>query len=437
MQMTRREVMTATLASITAAGLPDWYTNSAYATELERDSAEPNRYGANDQINIAVIGPGGRKGGFQQGLGDTHNAARKPGVKIVAACDVDKTHAEDAAKSFGPDCKIYYDFREVLARPDIDAVVIGTPDHWHAIIAVAAMKAGKDVYCEKPMTLRIEEGKRIVRVAKDKKRVFQTGSQQRSDARFRLACELVRNGRIGKLKKAIAHLPSGPVGGPFEVKPVPADFDYEFWLGPAPEADYVFERTHGSFRHWLDHSGGMLTDWGAHHNDISQWGIGADGSGPISVEAVGRAGMVGKNCYNTFPEFDVTYTYENGVTLLSTSRGENGVDFEGETGSIFVSRGTIRASDPELLTTALPADATRLYASNDHMQNWIDCIRKREQPICNAEVGHRSVTTCHLANISLRLGGKKLDWDPKRERFTNSKEANEMAKYHYRGGWKL
>ncbi len=437
MQMTRREVMNTAVATIAMAGLPDWYSSAALAAEQERDSQEPKRFGTNDQINVAVIGPGGKKGGFRQGLGDAHSAARKPGVKVIAACDVDRTHAEDAARSFGPDCKTYYDFREVLARPDIDAVVIGVPDHWHAIVSVAAMKAGKDVYCEKPMTLRIDEGKKVVKTAREKQRIFQTGSQQRSDSRFRLACELVRNGRIGKLKRAIAHLPTGPAGGPFKALPVPSDFDFEFWLGPAPVADYFPDRTHGSFRYWLDYSGGMLTDWGAHHNDIAQWGIGADASGPISVEAVGRAGMVGKNCYNTFPEFDITYQYENGTTLLTTNKGENGVDFEGETGSIFVSRGEIRASDPQLLVDPLPATATRLYVSNDHMQNWIDGIRTRTQTICNPEVGHRSVTTCHLANISLRLGGKFLEWDPKKERFKNSHEANEMMKYHYRGGWKL
>ena len=437
MQWSRRELLKGAVAGITAAGLPEWYESAAIASEMERDSATPRRLGANEQINIAVIGPGGRKGGYRQGFGDTMGASRKQGVKIVAVCDVDKTHAEDAAKAFGPDTKIYHDFRELLANPEIDAVIIGTPDHWHALISIAAMRAGKDVYCEKPMTLTIDEGKRVVQTMHKTKRVFQTGSQQRSDARFRLACELVRNGKIGKLKNVTAHLPTGPIGGPFAPEPISSDFDYNFWLGPAPEADYFLGRTHGNFRWFLDYSGGMLTDWGAHHNDIAQWGIGADGSGPISVEAVGKGNMIGKNCYTTFPEFEITYKYANGVTLLSTNRGENGVDFEGENGNVFVSRGTIRASDPNIISDALPANAERLYASNDHMQNFVDCIRNRKLPICNAEVGYRSVTTCHLANICLRLGGRLLEWDPKAEHFPHDRDANGMMKRQYRGDWKL
>lgn len=437
MQMSRRDILTGALAALSVAGLPDWYHTETKASILEHDADQPKRIGMNDQINIAIIGPGGSKGGYRQGLGDTYNASRKKGVKIVAACDVDQQHLQEAAKAFGPDCAKYHDFREVLARKDIDAVIIGTPDHWHAQIAIAAMKSGKDVYCEKPMTLVIDEGKKVVRTMHQTKRVFQTGSQQRSDARFRLACELVRNGRIGTLRHVTAHLPTGPTGGPFEVKPVPTDLDWEMWQGPAPERDYVFERTHGNFRWWRTYSGGMLTDWGAHHNDISQWGIGADGSGPISVEATGKGPTIGKNCYNIFPEFNVTYKYASGVTLLTTNTGENGVTFEGDGGTIFVSRGTISASDPRLLEDPLPSSATRLYVSNDHMQNFIDCIRSRQLPICNAEVGHRSVTTCHLANLCLTLGGGLLEWDPEHEHFTNSREANAMMTYNRRGQWRL
>jgi len=258
-------------------------------------------------------------------------------------------------------------------------------------------------------------------------RVFQTGSQQRSDGRFRLACELVRNGRIGKIKTVTCHLPGGNVGGPFEVKQVPADLDFDFWLGPAPAQDYVVERTHGSFRHWLDYSGGMLTDWGAHHHDIAQWGLGMDASGPIGVYSYGRGAKIGENCYNAFPEFDIYFTYPGGIVMHSTNQGENGVEFEGEGGTIFVSRGTIRSSDPALIEDALPSNATRLYASNDHMQNFIDCIRDRKLPICNVEVGHRSVSVCHLANISLRCGGRKLEWNPVTESFPKDKEAQSMV----------
>jgi len=426
--MSRRRMLSSSAAGLMAAGLPAWFAVEAEAMEREQEAKGQKKFDANSQINIGLIGPGGSRGGFRQGLGDTMHAAGKPGVKIVAVCDVDALHKTEAANAFKLDMKdAYKDYRELLARKDIDAVVIGTPDHWHTIIATAAMKSGKDVYCEKPLTLTIDEGKRLVKMQKATGRVFQTGSQQRSDGRFRLACELVRNGRIGKIKTVTCHLPGGNVGGPFEVKQVPADLDFDFWLGPAPAQDYVVERTHGSFRHWLDYSGGMLTDWGAHHHDIAQWGLGMDASGPIGVYSYGRGAKIGDNCYNAFPEFDVYFTYPGGITMHSTNQGENGVEFEGEGGTIFVSRGTIRSSDPALIEDALPSNATRLYASNDHMQNFIDCIRDRKLPICNVEVGHRSVSVCHLANISLRCGGRKLEWNPVTELFPKDKEAQSMV----------
>ncbi len=436
-QHTRREVLAATLAGIAAANLPDWFAAEASAAVRAEADALPLRYGANNQLNIAGIGMGGSKGGYRRGLEMTAWAASKPGVKVVAVCDVDAKHLQEAASRFGPDCAKVHDFQDVLKRPDVDAVVIGTPDHWHALIAAAALRAGKHVYCEKPLTLTIDEGKRLVRVAKETKRIFQVGSQQRSDARFRMACELVRNGRVGKLQTVKANLPTAPLGGPFAPEPVPADLDWKRWLGPAPEADYVSNRTHGNFRWWLDYSGGMLTDWGAHHNDIAQWGMGLDGSGPLSVSAVGRGGTIGKNCYDVFPEFEVTYKYPNEVTLLTSNKGENGVEFIGDRGSLFVSRGVLRASDERLLTEPLPSSAVKLYGSHDHMENFIEGIRTNTPTVCPAEVGHRSVTVCHLANISLRLGGRELKWDPVKEEFAHSRDANALLKRPMRGGWKV
>lgn len=418
------------------ASIPDWYATASRAADEQYHAGPRKRYDANNQINLAVIGPGGSKGGFRQGLGDTRAIARYPGVKVVAACDVDATHLAEAAAAFAPDCKPYHDFRELLARPDVDAVVIGTPDHWHAVIAAAALRAGKDVYCEKPLTLTIDEGKRLVNVWRETGRVFQTGSQQRSDARFRLACELVRNGRLGKLKHVEAHLPTGEVGGPFPILPVPSDFDWNFWLGPAPWTEYVKERTHGTFRHWLEYAGGMMTDWGAHHNDIAQWGIGADRSGPIAVEAIGVRHF-GNECYNAFQEFQVTYAYPHDVTLATSNTGENGVLFEGENGTIFVSRGTIRASDPKLLTEPLPADAIHLYVSNHHHGNFVDCVHSRKDPICDAEIGHRSASVCHIGNICLRLGGRPLKWDPERQEFRGDAEANALLSRPMRSHWRV
>ncbi len=425
-EISRRRFIEHSLAAGALAGLPAWFAKEAEAAETERVLQTPRRIGANDAIHIGVIGPGGSKGGFRQGLGDTRGIASKPGVKCIAVCDLDDQHRDEAANIFGPDTKKYHDYRELLANKEIDAVVIGTPDHWHTTIANAAMNAGKDVYCEKPLTLTIAEGKSLVATQKRTGRVFQVGSQQRSDARFRMACELVRNGRVGKLKRAEAHLPAGPTGGPFPVLPVPSDFDWDMWIGPAPQAEYVKERTHGTFRHWLDYSGGMMTDWGAHHNDIAQWGIGADGSGPIAIEPVRGTRPVGHNCYNAFNEFEVNYYYPHDVALNTSSKGENGVLFEGESGWIFVSRGVIKASDDRLLSDPLPGSATKLYASNDHHGNFVDCIRSRKPTICPAEVGHRSVSVCHLGNLALRLADRRLEWDPKTETFKNDPEANAM-----------
>jgi predicted dehydrogenase len=436
--ISRRDFMTRALAGLTLAGLPAWFAEEAVAAEKARIAAATRKIGPNDRINFACIGPGGSRGGFRQGLGDTMNAKNHPGTQIVAVCDVDELHRNEAAQALGGDSvEKYHDFRDLLARKDIDAVVIGVPDHWHTLIAITALKAGKDVYCEKPLTLTIDEGKHLVKVAKETGRVFQVGSQQRSDARFRLACELVRNGRLGKLKRVEAHLPGAGSGGPFPVQPVPDGFDWDMWQGQTPKVDYVKERTHGTFRYWYEYAGGMMTDWGAHHNDIAQWGIGADGSGPIHVVSTGKAPEPCGQCYNVHTEFNVTYTYPNDVTLNTFSGGENGVRFEGENGWIFVSRETIRASDPRLLSDPLPANATRLYVSNDHMGNFIECIRERKETICPAEVGHRSVTVCHLGNISLRLGGKALDWDPKKEVFVHDKEANAMLSRKQRSPWKV
>ena len=434
--VSRRQMLARTIAGLTVAGVPEWFSKASIAGELELDSQLPTKtFGPNDQINVGAIGVGGRKGGYRQGMGDTQRIGGQHGVKIVAICDLDEVHRNDAADYFGADCARFKDFRDLLARKDIDAVVIGTPDHWHVPIAMAALKAGKHVYCEKPLTLYIEQGKKLVKLHKSTKQVFQVGSQQRSDQRFRLACELVRNGRIGKVTRVEAHLPTGPIGGPFPVEPEPKDMDWDMWLGPAPKVPYTHERVHGVFRWWLDYSGGNMTDWGAHHNDIAQWGLGTDRSGPVQIQAYGKANNIGENCYTTFPEFDIDYTYADGTVLHTTNKGENGVEFFGDKGSIFVSRSTIRASNQALLDEPLPASATHLYESIDHHRNFIECIRAGKGAICDAEIGHRSASVCHLGNISLRLGGRKLHWDPAKEEFVGDKEAQGMVSRVQRKPW--
>jgi predicted dehydrogenase len=422
---TRRRFLQGAAAASAAPLLPDWFLRAEAEALLEAEQARPRRIGPNDTIQIGVIGPGGSRGGFRQGLGVTRWASSKPGVKVVAVCDVDKVHRDEAAAAFPSGPRKFSDYRELIAKGLCDAVIIGTPDHWHHLNCLDSLKAGLDVYCEKPLTLTIQEGRDIAESVKRHKRIFQTGSQQRSDGRFRLAVQLVRAGRIGKLQSVKTCLPGGPRGGPFEPMPVPQELDWNMWLGPAPWADYTFKRTHGEFRWWLDYSGGMLTDWGAHHHDIAQWGMGTDDTGPVWVEATGTPQpSISRWSYSTFPEYRVLFTYASGVEMVSTNVGENGVTFEGEEGWIFVTRGDIKASDPRLISDPLPPGAPAVYVSNDHVQNFFDGMRTRKECICTAEIGHRSATICHLANISLSLGGARLNWDPKREVFLNSPAAN-------------
>jgi predicted dehydrogenase len=365
-------------------------------------------------------------------------AMRTPGVKFVAVCDVDEERRDKTAKIVGDDCAKYNDFRELIDRKDLDAVVIGTVDHWHALTSIAAMKSGRDVYCEKPMSLTIAEGQAMLQAARKYDRIFQTGSQQRSDKRYHLACELVRNGRIGKVHTVEARIGDNPVGGPFPVVDVPKGLDWDFWQGSTPEVPYVKERCHYTFRWFYEYSGGKMTDWGAHHNDIAQWGLGTDESGPVAVTAVGGEVAKKPNCYNCHPHFAVTYTYADGARLITTSDGENGNRFIGDRGWIFVNRSRIAASDPKLLEEPLGAGAARLYASNSHMGNFIDGVRTRTRPICDVAIGHRSASVCHIGVIALRLG-KPLQWDPSAERFVGngSNEANSMVAREMRSPWKL
>jgi predicted dehydrogenase len=359
------------------------------------------------------------------GRGDGANAQRFG--DLLAVCDVDRTHVEQAAKQLTKDGKtpsIYSDFRKLIERDDIDVIVAATPDHWHTLVNLGATKAGKDVYGEKPLTLTIDEGKRLVQAVRQNKTVFQTGSQQRSDAKFRLACELVRNGRLGKLKEIIVWLPAGLREGPFKSEPAPAGLDWDFWLGQAPKVEYVPQRCHLFFRYWYDYSGGTMTDWGAHHNDIARWAVGLDG--PTTVEGKALAQPI-PGGYTAISEYEVKFTYANGVIhTVRTTKADNiyggvedpegqrnGVRFEGTNGWLWVNRGNLRASDKALVDTPLPESAWRLYVSDDHMANFFDCVRSRKAPIANPEVGHRSATMCHLGSIALRTG-LKLEWDPVR-----------------------
>jgi predicted dehydrogenase len=422
-------------AAVIAAGsaLPPWFSK-----ELESLAATPRPLSPNDKPNIALIGCGGRGRGIGKEAANYGN--------MTAICDVDESHLDQAAKLF-PAATRFKDFRKVLARGDIHVVINGTPDHWHTLVNLGAVKNGKDVYSEKPLTLTIDEGKRLVRAVAKHKRILQTGSQQRSDARFRLACELVRNGRIGRVKHVETILPSGRHGGPFAASAVPAGLDWEFWLGQTPKVDYVKERCHGNFRYWFEYSSGTLTDWGAHHNDIALWGLGLERSGPVEIE--GRFLIQPIPGGFSFPsEFRVQYQYANGIThtcestssdnpsggVVQPAGKHHGVRFEGTDGWIFVTRGKIEASRAEILNEPLPSNAERLYVSSNHMANFFDCIRSRKPPVCDAEIGHRSVSLCHLGTIACQLG-RKLRWNPEREQFIGDKEAQKLVAREMRKPW--
>jgi predicted dehydrogenase len=427
----RRCFLKTAAAAAAATTLPRWFLE-------ESAHAEPKPLGPNDTPGIALIGCGGR------GRGVAGEAAAYGEVR--ALCDLDESHLAQAQKQW-PEAAALKEFRKLLERDDIHVIVNGTPDHWHTLVNIAALKSGKDVYSEKPLTLTIDEGKRLVQTVRETGRVLQTGSQQRSDKNFRLACELVRNGRLGKLQHVHVWLPHGRREGPFAAQPVPAGLDWDTWLGPTPAVDYVPERCHGVFRYWWDYSGGTMTDWGAHHLDIAQWGTGFDRSGPVSVEGKPRVEMI-PGGFTAYSEYEVHYRYPDGATLTCESttasawngavidrdRQQHGVKFEGSDGSIFVTRGKIEASDPELLAAPLPLSATRLYVSDNHMRNFFDCVHSREQPICDAEIGHRSVSVCHLGVIALRLG-RKLAWDPEREEFPGDPEANQQLNREMRKPW--
>lgn len=426
-EISRRSFLTRCATVAAATGLPLWFVQR----ELAAQSVAKPVKSPNDRPGIALIGCGG------MGRGDAQNASRFGDV--LAVCDVDQKHGDEAAKQFSKDGKTpakFTDFRKVMERDDIHVIVQATPDHWHTLINLAAALANKDVYGEKPLTLTIDEGKKLIKAVRSTGIVLQTGTQQRSDKKFRLACELVRNGRIGKLKQVNVFVPAGVRGGPFQKQSVPEGFNWDFWLGQAPQVEYFKERCHASFRWWWDYSGGPVTDWGAHHNDIARWAIGLDG--PTEIEARALADTI-PGGYTTPHEFEATLTWANDVKQIVRTTPDdtpyggvvkkdgqrNGLKFEGTEGWIWVNRSNLDASKDEIIETPLADNAVRLEVSPDHMGNFFDCVRSRKDPISHVEAGHRSACVGHLIVIALRLG-KKLQWDAAKEMFVGegAKEAN-------------
>jgi predicted dehydrogenase len=420
----------------------------------------------NSRPKIASIGVGGSRGRYNQGGWVARRAARFG--QMIAVCDVDQLHNEEFNREFGGKLAMYQDYRKLLEKEKPDVVTIGTPDHWHVPIAIDALHAGCDVYCEKPLTLTIEEGFRIREAVRTTGRVFQVGTQQRSehDLLFLRAIAIVQNGKLGDNVTAHIAIGNGDASSEtFQAGPAPEGLDWSMWVGPTPERDYC-ERRRKDFRWFYEYSGGQMTDWGAHHIDIAQWALGLDRTGPVSVHAKGQFPSIvpadfnwnefldGKtslpNTFNAAPHFDVELKYANGTTLTlgseyqeGSTKFDNGILFVGSKGRIFVNRGRLTgkvveemsaADRSELLQSLIPIYKGRW--PGDHMGNFFECVADRGEPISDVETHHRTMTTCHLANISLMLG-REVKWNPDTERFDNDAEATALMSRASRPGFTM
>lgn len=419
-------------------------------------------------INIGAIGVGRISRSH-----DMPETMKYDFTRLIAVCDVDSKrlkngkewvqnfYAEQKGDPNYVNVKMYDDFRELLLNKDIDAVLISTPDHWHALPAIEAAKAGKDIYLQKPTSLTIAEGRALSDAMKSSGRIFQIGSQQRSVnpwPQFKKACELVRNGRIGKLHTVIIGLPGDPSGDEEPEMPVPENLNYDMWLGSTPWVSYTEKRVHPQNDYsrpgWLrceQFGAGMITGWGAHHVDTAHWGMGTEFTGPVEVEA--EAEFPESGLWNVHGSFQVKAKYASGVNMLISGNSPNGVRFEGEDGWIFVTRGSysvtpsdpvsadenkksLDASDPGILVSEIGPDEIHLYHSEEQHGNWLECIKSREQPVAPAEVAHRSCSACLVSHIAMKLP-RKLYWDPEKEQFRNDDEANSMLSRPMREPWRI
>jgi predicted dehydrogenase len=398
-----------------------------------------------NRINLGFIGTGNMNNAHITGY------LTRNDVQIVAVCDpmsdrreptrqrIDQHYGRQFPKGDYQGCAAFNDFRDLIADKNVDAVSIAVPDHWHVIPALAAARAGKDVYLEKPSTLTIEEGQVLVRTIRRYGRVFQHGTQQRSDANFRFAAELVRNGRIGQLHTILVGSPPGAATGYHAPEPVPPGFDYELWLGPAPWAPYCPIRVRDAAT-WIfisDYAGGHVTGWGIHHVDCAQWGMGTDGTGPTEIEGSGTFPSDG--LFDQALTWKVECRYANGLKMIygdNDSVGQGGVKYIGTEGWVHVDRGVLEAEPKGLLNTVIGPDEIHLCKSFDHHENFLHCVRSRGETICPVEVAHRSTTICHLTNICLWLG-RKVRWNPDLEQFVDDPEAERYFSRAQRSPWHL
>jgi len=431
-KMNRRRFLKSA-GGMTAGAIAFPYIVSASALGNQGSVAASNR------IVMGAIGVG------SQGTGDLRGFLSKQEVQTVAVCDVDKAHLENARKlvneKYGnSDCKTYADFRELIGRGDLDAVQIAVPDQWHSIPAIAAARAGLDIHAQKPLARTIREGRAICDAVKRYGTVWQTGSQQRSTENFHHACELVRNGRIGKVERVEVGLPTGRDRGLAKPLPVPDALDWNMWLGPAPWRPYCdFGRgdCHWDWRWIMDYSGGQLTDWAGHHIDIAHWGLGLERTGPVEIE--GRGVYPRDGLYDVPYEYKFTCKYANGLTMTvaNNKQLEQGAKWYGENGKwIYVKRGKLEANPESVLKEVIGPEETRLYESRDHKQDFLNCIKTRKDPIAPAEVGHRSISVGLLGEIAM-LTERELKWDPEKEVFIDDEQANRMLSRPMRSPWHL
>jgi len=392
---------------------------------------------ASDRIVMGAIGVG------SMGTGDLRGFLRKEEVQLTAVCDVEKLHRDRAKKlvdekNQNSECGSYLDYRELLARTDLDTVLLALPDQWHGIISVACAKAGLDIHGQKPLARTIKEGRAIVKAVEDNNVIWQTGSWQRSVENFHKAAELVFNGKIGEIERVEVGLPNGnPAQGTNQIQAVPKSLDWNFWLGPAPKVPYRGV-CHWDWRWIMDYSGGQLTDWAGHHIDIAHWGLGLDETGPVEVE--GKGVYPRRGIYNVPVEYDIHSKYANGVKMrIANARklpNGMGTAWYGSEGWIHVKRGGLKASDPKILEQELGSNDTPLYKSRDHLQNFLDCVKSRKETITPAQFAHRSISAGLLGEIAM-LTGRKLNWDPDKEEFIGDEMANRLLFRPFRSPWSM
>ena len=391
-----------------------------------------------NKIVMGAIGVG------SMGSGDLGGFLSKGEVQMVAVCDVDRNHRNNAKNrvdgKYGDNgCGAYLDFRELIGRGDLDAVMTALPDHWHAIPAIEAAKAGLDIHGQKPFARSIREGRAMCDAVHRYGRVWQTGSQQRSGGQFRRACELVRNGRIGKISHVEVGLPTGGSRGPMKPIPVPEGLDWNWWLGPAPWTpfcDFGRGTCHWDWRWIMDYSGGQLTDWAGHHIDIAHWGLDTEDTGPVEIE--GKGNYPDNGLYNAPMTYKFHCKYANGIDMVVANNQQltQGAKWFGDKGWVHVSRGGLSASDQKILREVIGPDEIQLYNSRDHQQNFLDCIKSRRQTIAPAETGHRSISVGLLGEIAM-LTGRKLKWNPETEEFANDAAASALLGRAYREPWTM